>query len=241
MNIKRIRHKVTKEKKKTLCLCAFVPDKTGFTLMELLVVIAIMGVLAGMLLPALNKARENGRRAVCVNNLKQIGFALNEYANDYLHTFPPTFLAGEQQDEATNQIQIAGTPAQPVGLGYLTEKYLSNNFKIFVCPSSSYARDAEVIEGNWKADQKTYSAYIYRGLSGGLTRYFRGSISRNNKPALVMDYNRSDTGEYNHDGKYVNILFDDGHVNGVPNDGTLTLNPPTSDEVFGRADTAILQ
>lgn len=60
----------------------------GFTLIELLVVIAIIGILASMLMPVFAQAREQARKIVCVSNMKQMGYALAMYAQDYDEFYP---------------------------------------------------------------------------------------------------------------------------------------------------------
>jgi prepilin-type N-terminal cleavage/methylation domain-containing protein/prepilin-type processing-associated H-X9-DG protein len=82
----------------------------GFTLIELLVVISIIGILVGLLLPAINSAREAGRRAQCQSNMHNITLAIQGYINNR-NAFPP---AGEFCEDATTLTQLtSGNPPDP--------------------------------------------------------------------------------------------------------------------------------
>lgn len=72
--------------------------RRAFTLIELLIVVAIIGLLAGLLLPALGRARERGRRAVCRSNLRQVAIAAHCYVDDNNGRFP-TFSAANYAND----------------------------------------------------------------------------------------------------------------------------------------------
>lgn len=100
-------------------------SRLGFTLVELLVVIAIIGTLMALLLPAVQGAREAGRRASCLNNLKQIGLALHQYHGTH-GCFP--FLRGGTSgpcDKTSNCDYLSGWPML---LPYIEQTPLYNMF-----------------------------------------------------------------------------------------------------------------
>ena len=63
-------------------------ERISFTLIELLIVIAIIAILAGMLLPALGKARAKGKQTLCTSNMKQLSTTVNMYCDDWKEYFP---------------------------------------------------------------------------------------------------------------------------------------------------------
>jgi prepilin-type N-terminal cleavage/methylation domain-containing protein/prepilin-type processing-associated H-X9-DG protein len=129
----------------------------GFTLIELLVVIAIIAILAAILFPVFAQAREKARATACLSNMKQVGLALQMYAQDYDETMPlGNTVAGFNEPNAP-----------PNFLGSLVP--YTKNLGIFACPSASNASSAGYNAKQYDPTPLSSTNYMGNGVVMGRT------------------------------------------------------------------------
>jgi len=163
------------------------PMRRGMTAIELLVVITVLGLLIGLLLPAVQAAREAGRRAQCVNNLRQIGLALSSYQESH-RVFPSGDNGAGFSAHAMILPQLEQTPLFnsvnfEAGLGIVAtaENQTAGRsiLSLFLCPS-------DTVSPTWAATSYAGSAG-FNAQGGSNNGFFIEARTRYLGPAAITD------------------------------------------------------
>ena len=195
--------------------------KRKFTLIELLVIVAIIGLLAGMILPALSRAREKTRQTSCMSNLKQIGLGFTIYADEYDGYITPN--SGGFDGKMDHNLLEGGQEFAMANLlkdGFITIKLLGCLSAQSSGETSSFDLTPDGVNGNWEERTDTYIAYLYRETFNDCgTKLATLEVGGQRRDAILMDYNLNagDDKIFSHNFKLVNILYKEGHVKGTKN------------------------